>query len=132
MGKFTTFINSHFQGSGCRLIARAYDKCRDRRVTLHAIPGYYDCVGVTDGTDAWIAPAVTGPFMETSTGNCAEIMRCLQAGEALPPVPDWPDSPKRSRVALDDDDTPPRAPTRSRIALDDETPTRRTRRAQLV
>lgn len=126
MGKFTTFINTHFQGSGCRLIARAFDECRQRRVTLHAIPGYYDCVGVSDGTDAWIAPASAGLFMKTATGDCADIMRRLQVGEELPPVPDFP-GPKRGRVALEDPEPQPRP--RSRVAIADETPIvpRRTR-----
>lgn len=130
MGMYTTFINTHFQGSGCRLIARAYDKCRGRRVTLHAIPGYWDRVGVTDGTDSWIAPASAGLFFGTATGDCADLMRRLQAGEQLPPIPDWPavepsSAPKRQRIALDDEDLPVRsssAPT---------TP-RRTPRAALI
>jgi hypothetical protein len=85
MGKFTTFMNAHFKSSGCRLIARAFDKCRSRRVELYAVPGYWDCVGVSDGTDAWIAPATAGLFFGTATGDCADLMRRLQAGEELGP-----------------------------------------------
>lgn len=136
MGKFTTFINTHFEGSGCRLIARAFDKCRQRRVKLYAVPGYWDVVGVSDGTDAWIAPASAGLFMETATGNCADLMRRLQAGDELPPVPEWPDSPKRGRVALEDDEEPKPRPTkpRARVSLEEDEPTtpRRTRRAILA
>lgn len=133
MGLYTHYFATHFKGSGCRLIARAYDKCRNRRVELHAIPGYHDRVGVSDGTDCWIAPVSAGLFFGTATGDCADIMRRLQAGEELGPVPDWPDvdptAKKSARVPLEDEELPVRAPTRSRIALEDEPQPRRTSRA---
>ena len=37
---------------GERLIARARDTSRGRDVTIHAMPGYWDVVGISDGTDA--------------------------------------------------------------------------------
>lgn len=120
MGKFTPYMKDHFAGLGCRLIARAYDKHRERRVTIHAVPGYYDCVGVSDGTDAWIAPASAGLFFGTATGDCADLMRRLQAGEPLPPISDFPHA-KQPRVSLEDQDenTQPR-PSRARLALQDD------------
>jgi hypothetical protein len=102
---------SHF--SGCRLIARARDLCRDRNVTIHAIPGYYDVVGVSDGTDAWVAPCSAGPFFKTSTGDVTKIMRALQAGEPLPPVPDLPNEGTTRRVLLKQEPEIPRRTLRT-------------------
>lgn len=99
MSRFNEYINCHFGGYGCRLIARARDEHRGRDVTLHQIPGYWDCVGVSDGTDAWIAPAAASPFFRTATGDVADILRRLQAGDPIPVVPD---APPRRRVRLDD------------------------------
>lgn len=131
MGKFTSYLNVHFRGLGCRLIARAFDEHRGRRVDISAIPGYWDIVGVSDGTDAWIAPATAGLFFKTASGDCAEIMRRLQAGEELPPIPDAP-APKRQRLALDEEEPQPR-PRKPRVALETEDITpRRTRRAAFV
>lgn len=129
MSKFNVYLNTHFKGSGCRLIARAFDDCRNRRVEIHAMPGHYDVVGVTDGTDAWVAPASAGLFFKTASGDCADIMRRLQAGEDLPPVPDAP--ARKGRVALEDDEPAPRPKKAIRAALieDEEPQPRRTRHA---
>jgi hypothetical protein len=123
MGLFTPYLNTHFRSGGCRLIARAYDKCRERRVQLYAIPGHYDCVGVSDGTDAWVAPASAGLFFGTSSGDCADIMRRLQAGEPLPPIPDWPADVREEEPA-------PRPRAQRRVALEEAeeiTPRRKSR-----
>jgi hypothetical protein len=130
MGLFTSYLNSHFKSGGCRLIARAHDKCRDRRVTLHAIPGFWDCVGVSDGTDAWVAPASAGLFFATATGDCADIMRRLQAGEELPPVPDWPEQ-KRARLPLEDEPAPRPRAGRQAVEAEEMTP-RRSSRVEFV
>lgn len=107
MSRFNPYLTNHFQGNGCRLIARAHDDCRGRDVRLYAVPGYWDCVGVTDGTDAWIAPASAGLFFRTATGDCADLLRRLQAGDELPPVPDYPKgAATRKRVRLDPDPQP--------------------------
>jgi hypothetical protein len=112
--RFNNYMAVHF--TNCRLIARAYDNCRGREVTLHAIPGEWDVVGVSDGTDAWIAPASAGLFFATATGNCADLLRRLKAGETLPPVPDAPNGRARTRVRLEDDqEQTPRSRTRVRI-----------------
>jgi hypothetical protein len=118
VSKFNLYLNNHFAGYGCRLIARARDTSRGRDVTIHAIPGYWDVVGVSDGTDAWIAPTAAGPFFKTSTGDVGKIMKALEAGDPLPPVPDAPQaSPGRRRVILlDDSDASP--PRRSRTPLE--------------
>lgn len=103
MNRFNEFMGSHFKSSGCRLIARARDTCRNRDVSIFALPGYWDVVGVSDGTDAWVAPASAGVFFGTATGDCADLMKRLKAGEALP-VP--PPLIQRPRVHLDDEPQP--------------------------
>lgn len=57
---FKHHINSHF--SGCVCLAQTRDECRDRTVHVYALPGEFDLVGVSDGTDAWVAPVVADPF----------------------------------------------------------------------
>lgn len=111
MNRFNEYMGAHFQQGGCRLIARARDECRQRDVRIYAMPGYWDVVGVSDGTDAWIAPASAGLFFQTATGDCADIMRRLKAGE---PIPRVCDHPRRTRVHLDEP-TPPRSRERVRI-----------------
>lgn len=115
MTRFNFFMNTHF--SSCRLIARARDLCRNRNVTIHQIPGYWDVVGISDGIDSWVAPVISaGPFFRTATGDVEHIMKCLQAGDPLPPVPDAP----RRRVTLTEtSDSPP--PRRPRVTLMNDT-----------
>lgn len=111
MSRFNHYMNSHF--SGCRLLARARDECRNRNVSLYQVPGYWDCVGVSDGTDSWIAPASAAPFFKTATGDVADILRRLQAGE---PLPEPPEAPRpRQRVKLEEEE-PQVRPTRSTAA----------------
>ena len=56
--------NHHFQNhfSSCPLLAKAHDPYRNRDVELRMLPGEFDVVGVTDGTDAWVAPVAGDPF----------------------------------------------------------------------
>lgn len=76
------FLNSHW--SGCRLLAETHDHCRRRPVKLYAVPGNFDYVGVTDGTDAWVAPAnVQGGVFGV---DVRELLRRLQAGEDVQSV----------------------------------------------
>lgn len=117
MSKYNHYLMGHF--GSCRLIARAFDDCRNRQVKLYAMPGIYDAVGVTDGTDAWIAPAAASPFFRTSTGDVTAIMRRLAAGEDPGPVPDAPATAQkrlRARLVHDPDPIPP---TRRRVLLAD-------------
>jgi hypothetical protein len=44
MNRFNEYMSSNFRSGGCRLIARARDNCRNRDVTIHAMPGYWDVV----------------------------------------------------------------------------------------
>lgn len=105
--RFNHYMANHF--SSCTLIARARDLHRNRDVTLHAIPGEWEVVGVSDGVDAWVAPALPGLFEGTATGNVHDILRRMKIGEEPPPI-----ASKRPRVRLDD----PTEPARTRVRLD--------------
>lgn len=124
MNRFNHYMNSHF--SGCRLLARAHDDCRNRRVTIHQVPGHWDVVGVSDGTDSWIAPVTAGAFFRTATGDVADIMRRLQAGEEVGAVPD---APKRSRIALVDEEEPQPRPRRRILEEAAQQPAKKVRHA---
>lgn len=123
MNRFNAYMNSHF--SGCRLLARARDVARNRDVTIHQIPGFWDVVGVSDGVESWVAPTSTGSFFKTATGDVADIMRRLQAGEPVGSVPELPT--KRARIALEDDEPAPRPVKRT--TPEEVQPTRRVRHA---
>ena len=95
MNRFNAYINNDF--SGCRLLAYAYDHCRLREVRIYMVPGFMEEVGVTDGTDRWIAPVVADPF----SVNIKRIMTDLQAGKHVPlPVRPARLGPIRARVQL--------------------------------
>jgi len=57
---FKHHINNHF--NGCVCLANTRDEGRNRPVQLFALPGEFNYVGVSDGTDAWIAPVIADPF----------------------------------------------------------------------
>lgn len=58
--RYNHHIQAHF--GACVLLAKAHDPHRARDVRVHALPGEFDVVGISDGTDAWVAPAVCRPF----------------------------------------------------------------------
>jgi hypothetical protein len=74
-----TYISSKF--SGCRHIASARDPHRGRDVKLYAVPGEFEHVGVSDGTDCWIAPVATS-FVETTCRRQLDLI--LLGKEPLP------------------------------------------------
>jgi hypothetical protein len=76
MAAWKNYLNSHF--SGCRKVAEGFDPHRQREIKVYAIPGEFDCVGQSDGTDAFIVPLST-PFMS----NVAKAMKALLAGEDI-------------------------------------------------
>lgn len=86
MNRFNQYMMSHFRD--CRLLASAYDHCRHRAVRLYHIPGEFAFVGVTDGTDAWVAPVVADPF----SVHVGRLLAAIQAGAPMPRV--------RVRVAM--------------------------------
>lgn len=74
----TMRYNRHFENhfGSCVLLAKTHDPYRDRDVQLRLIPGEFDVVGVTDGTDAWVAPVSGDPF---SLG-ISRIIESVRAG----------------------------------------------------
>jgi hypothetical protein len=72
---YRNFINSHFDG--CRLLANAYDEHRNRAVRIFMMPGQFDVVGVSDGTDSWVAPVIADPF----SVSVKRILDDIQAGK---------------------------------------------------
>lgn len=81
MANFKTYINSGF--SACTLLAYARDHCRNRDVRIFLIPGHDDCVGISDGVDAWIAPTRADVF----SVNVERLIADLRAGRPQKPVP---------------------------------------------
>jgi hypothetical protein len=89
-------INTGF--ASCTLLAYARDHCRERDVRLYLLPETDDCVGVTDGTDAWIAPRSASLF----SVNVDRIIADFRAGKGLP-KPARPGAPRtRRRLAPED------------------------------
>lgn len=80
VSRFNGHFANHF--SSCLLLARAHDPYRQREVQLRLLPGEFDYVGITDGTDAWIAPVAGDPF---SVG-IKRILDELRQGK-MPTVP---------------------------------------------
>jgi hypothetical protein len=60
MASWKLYIENHF--SSCKHIASSHDHCRNRDVKIFLVPGEFTHVGVSDGTDAWIAPVAADPF----------------------------------------------------------------------
>ena len=75
MSRYNHHFANHF--SGCLLLAHAHDPYRNRDVQLRQLPGEFDVVGVTDGTDAWIAPVAGDPF----SVSVKRILEDLRAGK---------------------------------------------------
>lgn len=63
------------------LLANARDEHRNRDVRLYLMPGEFETVGVTDGTDAWVAPVIADPF----SVNIARLMQDVREGKIIRP-----------------------------------------------
>jgi hypothetical protein len=114
-------MNSDF--AGCRLLAYAHDNCRNRDVRLYLIPGEWEAVGVTDGVDKWVAPAVR----DIMSVDIPKLLRMLQAGDDIPkPTP----LVRRQREALVVEEEP-QPKKRPRVVIEDQPQPRRSR-VQLV
>lgn len=108
MSRFNSYFANDFRA--CRLLAYAHDHCRDREVRLYQIPGEMECVGVTDGTDSWIAPAVESIF----SVNVKQLLRDIFDGKQIP-APTKPVA-RGGRVKLEDPEPdPPLRPRRVRL-----------------
>lgn len=118
MTRFNHHFANHF--GGCQLLFTGQDPHRGREVQVRLIPGEWDVVGLTDGTDAWVAPvnAIGSPLL----ARAKMIMDEIRAGK--PPRT----AATRRKLLLDDDPQPEpsaRPRTRLTIPLDDEVPTPR-------
>lgn len=109
MNRFNQYFANDFKA--CRLLAYARDHCRNRDVSLYQIPGEMECVGVTDGTDKWIAPAVESIF----SVNVKQLLRDIFDGKPIPS----PRPPASSRVRLEVDDPEPEPRRRQRVRLEE-------------
>jgi hypothetical protein len=117
MSRFNNFMNSHF--SGCQLLAKTRDLCRQRDVSVFRIPGEVECVGVSDGTDSWIAPVIANPF----SFDLIKLFKDFADGipVKLPLIGHQPsDGPVKSRRKLLNEDPPPNPPpsTRKQLLVD--------------
>lgn len=74
MTKYNYYIGNRF--STCRLLAVTRDVYRDRNVSVYMIPGEFSYVGVSDGTDCWIAPVIADPF----SVKVAALLSSISAG----------------------------------------------------
>lgn len=115
MNRFNAYMSSHY--SGCKLIAESEDLFRKRPVRLYLIPGEFEVIGVSDGTDAWIAPVVPQCFRV----DVADIVKRIRAGESVPVIR----TASRRRVTLVEEEPEP-APRR-RVLLEEEPQPRRRR-----
>jgi hypothetical protein len=110
---FAHYFNSRF--AGCRLLAKAYDHCRNREVNLYQIPGHVDVVGVSDTVDRWIAPVAPDLF----TVDIVKLFRDMNEGtEVKLPIiaPALTKERPRTRRSLITDDLP-EAPRKRRAIL---------------
>lgn len=102
MSRFNHHFNNHF--SSCKLLAEAHDPHRNRDVSVYLIPGTVEVVGVSDGVDAWVAPALAHCF----SVNIPDLLRKLSVGEFTGPVRRQAPMPaKRERRALVEAPTQP-------------------------
>lgn len=108
MANFKHYFDSRF--AGCRILAHAYDQHRNRDVTIYQLPGYVDCVGVSDTVDRWIAPVAPNLF----SVDIYQLFRDLHDGKdvKLPLRAGKPgEGQKRARRALIEDDAVVAPPT---------------------
>lgn len=78
MADWKHYMSTHF--SSCTLLARARDHHRERDVRIYVIPGVGDSVGISDGTDDWIAPVSADCF----SVNVKRLLEDLHAGKGIP------------------------------------------------
>jgi len=114
MNRFNHYLISHF--NGCRLLAESDDLYRKRPVRLFLMPGEFEVVGVTDGTDAWIAPVTPQCFRV----DVADIVKRIRVGE---PVAVHRHATPRTRHILVEEE--PKPAQRTRVMLEEPQPRRR-------
>lgn len=105
-------MNNHW--AGCRLLAQTRDHCRNRDVKLFLVPGQFDVVGVSDGTDAWVAPSHVPSIFGV---DVKPLLDQIRAGVDVKPVVAMP-SRARVRLVADGDTTAqPEGSSRVRVRL---------------
>ena len=89
MGKWNHHFANHF--GSCMLLAKARDEHRNRDVEVRMLPGEFEVVGVTDGTDAWIAPVIADPFNVNIRGINSNSIAAASDAIGFPAghVDDW-------------------------------------------
>lgn len=93
MANYNYYFANDFRS--CTLLAYARDPYRERDVRIYQIPGEVENVGITDGTDKWIAPVIANPF----SVNIIALMDNIRNG--IPnPKPEPPGSTRR-RLTID-------------------------------
>lgn len=102
-------INQHF--SSCRHLANAHDPYRNRDVKLYALPGEFSHVGVTDGVDAWIAPAAPSLF----SVDVLALLNRLRLGEDIRVATSIPCVRVIARVAIRREEEPTRSHVRVQV-----------------
>lgn len=82
MSRFTFYLRNGFDS--CRLLAKTRDVHRDRDVSVYALPGEFEYVGVHDGVDKWIAPVIANPFSVDVRKLLANISSGVSTPEEAP------------------------------------------------
>lgn len=104
MANWKVYMNNHF--GSCTVLAHARDHCRERDVKICLIPGEADAVGITDGTDAWIAPVSADCF----SVNVQRLMEDLRAGRFVRAETYAPRRERKQPITLPAADPPPDGP----------------------
>jgi hypothetical protein len=73
--KWNSYMNNHF--GGCRVVQRGHDPHRNRAVTVYALPGEFELVGITDTCESWIAPVNVG-FLQQARRNLDRLRQGLE------------------------------------------------------
>jgi hypothetical protein len=123
MSSFKHWMSVKFEG--CRHIASTHDPYRKRDVKVFAMPGDFELVGISDGTDSWIAPVSANPFVSQGI-DVKKLLSQLREGTLVAPADS---SRTRHRIIIDQSRRPTdeRGPTLGRRLINPqpETPTRR-------
>lgn len=118
-------LNNHF--GSCRLLGKGYDPYRKRDIEVRALPGEFELVGITDGTDSFVT-GVNTPFLapykrlldEIRQGNNPQVIttrgRRERASLEEGPAPETEVRVRRARAQLDDDDVEIRPRTRRSVS----------------
>ena len=101
------FVN-HF--GSCPDLAKAYDPYRERDVELRYMADQPEFIGVTDGTDCWVAPIAGDPFRV----NIVRLVADHRAGK-LPQLDQHP--PSRHSLSAPQPNPPPSDAPRLRRPL---------------